>query len=118
MKKTLICDDSATDLMRLSMALEAASCTVIKTTKSSEMLALAKEHQPDVIFLDIVMPDQDGFTTCRELVNDNETKDIPIIFVSSKGKKADRIWAKMQGATDLVQKPFDDSEIVEKLSAL
>lgn len=118
MKKTLICDDSATDLMRLSMALEAANCTVIKTTKSSEVLGLAKEHQPDVIFLDIVMPDQDGFTTCRELINDSETKNIPIIFVSSKGKKADRIWAKMQGATDLVQKPFDDSQIVEKLAML
>ena len=118
MKKTLICDDSATDLMRLSMALEAAGCIVIKSTTSSEVLGLAKEHRPDVIFLDIVMPDQDGFATCRELINDSETKDIPIIFVSSKGKKADRMWAKMQGATDLVQKPFDDSEIIQKLAML
>lgn len=118
MKKVLICDDSTTDLTRLSTVLEAEGCFVIKSTQGEEVLGLAKRHQPDIIFLDIVMPNKDGFAICRELVNDNDTKAIPIIFVSSKGKKADHIWAKMQGAKALVQKPFNDKEILEKLASI
>lgn len=116
MKTVLICDDSTTDLTRLSSVLETKGCLVIKSTKGTKVLALAQRHHPDVIFLDIVMPDKDGFVVCRELVNNNDTKDIPIIFVSSKGKKADHIWAKMQGAKALIQKPFNDNDILEKLA--
>jgi len=116
MKTVLICDDSTTDLTRLSTVLETNGCFIIKSTQGKKVLELAQRHHPDVIFLDIIMPDKDGFVVCRELVSNNDTKDIPIIFVSSKGKKADHIWAKMQGAKALVQKPFNDSDILEKLA--
>lgn len=116
MKKILICDDSATDLSRLSSILENADCLVFKTDNGNKMLQLAKENQPDIIFLDIVMPEKDGYATCRELTADAETKSIPVFFVSSKGKKADRVWAQMQGAKDLVQKPYDDQQIIDILS--
>ena len=118
MKKVLICDDSTTDLTRLATVLETEGCFVIKSSIGSEVLGLAKRHDPDVIFLDIVMPDKDGFAICRELLSESDTKNIPIIFVSSKGKKADHIWAKMQGAKALIQKPYYDADILEKLATV
>lgn len=118
MKKVLICDDSTTDLTRLATILEAEDCFVIKSTAGLDVLGLAKRHAPNVIFLDIVMPDKDGFAICRELLNDNETKNIPIIFVSSKNKKADHVWAKMQGARALIAKPYSDKEILEVLATV
>ena len=113
MKKILICDDSATELLKLSTILENVGCTVIQTNDANKMIQLAKDNKPDIIFLDIVMPEKDGYATCRELTADTETKKIPVIFVSSKGKKADRVWAQMQGAKNLIQKPYSDQQILD-----
>ncbi len=117
MKKVLICDDSATDLTKLTEILEDAGCHVIKTSDGNKMVELTKENKPDIIFLDIVMPDKDGYATCRELTTDKDTKNTPVIFVSSKGKKADRVWAQMQGAKDLIQKPYEEKQIMDALEA-
>lgn len=117
MKKVLICDDSPTDLANLSGILEGAGCLVTKTNDGNKMIQLTKDNNPDLIFLDIVMPEKDGYATCRELTTDADTKDTPVIFVSSKGKKADRVWAQMQGAKDLIQKPYEDQQILDVLAA-
>lgn len=111
-----MCDDSVTDTVKLSGVLEKAGCLVTKTDNGNKMVQLAKDNNPDIIFLDIVMPEKDGFATCRELTTDADTKDIPVIFVSSKGKKADRVWAQMQGAKDLIQKPFEEQQILDVLA--
>ncbi len=116
MKKALICDDSQTELARLSAILEGAGCVVVKTDNGEKMVDLCKEHKPDIVFLDIVMPEKDGYATCRELTNNDDTKNIPVIFVSSKGKKADRMWAQMQGGKDLIEKPYEDQQILDKLA--
>ena len=70
-----------------------------------------------MIFLDIIMPEIDGFETCRNLRDDPATKDIPVIFVTSKHQKADRVWAQMQGAKDFISKPYTVEQIVAKLHA-
>ncbi len=118
MKKILICDDSTTELTKLASILEQAQCLVYQAKNGEEALQLAKQHHPDLIFLDIVMPEMDGYAACRTMTKDPETKDIPIIFVSSKGAKADRIWAQMQGAKELIQKPYQDTSILEQVNAL
>jgi twitching motility two-component system response regulator PilH len=64
------------------------------------------------------MPGMDGFATCRTLNNEASTKHIPVIFVSSKNQKADRVWAQMQGAKDLVGKPYEASDILAALASL
>lgn len=117
-KKILICDDSQTDLMNLKNALETEDYLLITASDGEEAVAKAKTEQPDVIFLDIVMPGMDGYAACRNLRDTPETKHIPVIFVSSKHQKADRVWAKMQGARDLIAKPYEYNEIREKLGAL
>jgi twitching motility two-component system response regulator PilH len=71
-----------------------------------------------MIFLDIVMPDQDGFGTCRKLVSSSDTKNIPVVFVSGKNQKADRIWAQMQGARGYITKPYAPEHIIEQLKAM
>ena len=118
MKKILICDDSATEIIKLTKILSGAGYKVIKANNGSEALVMAKKHKPDMIFMDIVMPEMDGYAACRELTNSPETKDFPVVFVSSKGQKADRMWAMMQGAKDLIQKPYEESEILDKVASL
>jgi twitching motility two-component system response regulator PilH len=117
-QKILICDDSQTDLMNLKNALEVTNCILITASNGEEAVQKAKAEQPDVIFLDIVMPGMDGYAACRTLRNDPETRHIPVIFVSSKHQKADRVWAQMQGAKDLISKPFESKDITEKLEML
>jgi twitching motility two-component system response regulator PilH len=115
-QKILICDDSQTDLMNLKNALKDTHCLLITASDGEEAIKKAKSEQPDIIFLDIVMPGMDGYAACRSLRDDAETKDIPVIFVSSKHQKADRVWAQMQGAKDLIAKPYQISDIAAALA--
>jgi twitching motility two-component system response regulator PilH len=117
-QKIPICDDSETDLAFLKTALKDTNCILVTATNGEEAVKKAVSEKPDVIFLDIVMPEMDGFAACRKLRDDPATKHIPIIFVSSKQQKADRVWAQMQGAKDLIGKPYDAKEVLEKLQAL
>jgi twitching motility two-component system response regulator PilH len=116
-KKVLVCDDSMTDLTNIKNIVEAAGCLTIAVSNGVEALSKAKSEHPDMIFLDIIMPDMDGFETCRNLRDDPATKDIPVIFVTSKHQKADRVWAQMQGAKDFISKPYTAEQITEKLHA-
>jgi twitching motility two-component system response regulator PilH len=117
-QKILICDDSETDLKNLRNALQDTNCILISAVNGEEAVSKAVSEKPDVVFLDIVMPGMDGFAACRALRDNPATKHIPVIFVSSKQQKADRVWAQMQGAKDLIGKPYDAKEVREKLAAL
>jgi twitching motility two-component system response regulator PilH len=63
------------------------------------------------------MPGTDGFAATRQLRADAETKDIAIVFVSSKGEKADKVWGQMLGARGYVTKPYSDEQILEQIAA-
>jgi twitching motility two-component system response regulator PilH len=117
-QKILICDDSQTDLQNLKNALLETNCELLTASNGEEAVKKAKLEKPDVIFLDIVMPGMDGYAACRALRDDPETKGIPVIFVSGKHQKADRVWAQMQGAKDLISKPYETKAITEKLGTL
>jgi twitching motility two-component system response regulator PilH len=117
-QKILICDDSPTELQNLKNALQDTNCVLITASNGDEAVKKAKSEKPDVIFLDIIMPGMDGFAACRTLHGDPETKHIPIIFVSTKNQKADKVWAQMQGAKDLIGKPYEPKEITAALAAL
>ena len=62
--------------------------------------------------------EMDGFATCRELSSDASTKDIPVVFVTSKDQKADRMWAEMQGAKAYITKPYQPDEIIDQLKKM
>ena len=115
MHKVLVVDDSKTDLTNLEGILSAAGCVVLTSTNAQDAIAKAKAERPELIFLDIIMPEMDGYEACRKLGEDASTKDIPVVFVTSKNQKADRVWALMQGAKDLVTKPYTDADILPHL---
>jgi twitching motility two-component system response regulator PilH len=110
-KKVLVCDDSSPDRTNLERIVADQGCAVVSASNGREALQKAKAERPDLIFLDIIMPEMDGYETCRLLAADPDTKGIPVIFVTSKGARADRVWAQMQGGKGFVAKPFHQTEI-------
>ena len=115
MKKILICDDSPVDRASLEKIVTESGNQAVVVNNGKEAVERAKAEKPALIFLDIVMPDVDGYAACRALASDPETKGIPVVFVTSKGQKADRLWAQMQGGKDLVAKPYERAQILEQL---
>jgi twitching motility two-component system response regulator PilH len=116
--KILTVDDSKVDLINIQNILTDAGYQVITATSGQEAIDKAKAEKPDLIFLDVVMQEMDGYHVCRELTHQDGTKGIPIVFVTAKGQKADRVWAEMTGAKGLVQKPYTPEQIIEQVNQL
>ncbi len=116
--KIMAVDDSPADLKNITNIFSEAGFLVISATNGKDAVEKAKIEKPDVIFLDIIMPVMDGFATCRALSQDEETKNIPVIFVTSKNQKADRLWAQMQGGKGFVNKPYSPDEVIDQLKKL
>lgn len=114
-RKVLCVDDSAAELDLILKIVLNAGLEALSATNGQDALQLAKSEMPDLIFLDIVMLGMDGFAVMRELQKDPATKDIPVVFVSSKSQKADQTWAKMQGAKGFVPKPIDEQSILDEI---
>jgi len=116
MNKILIVDDSSTHLSALREAVSGSGAKILATQSGVEAVSIAKSEKPDLIFMDIIMDDMDGYNACREIVRDTKTKDIPIIFVTTKNQRADQMWAEKQGARKLISKPFTKEQIVEQIN--
>ena len=114
-KKVLVVDDSSTDLLNLKNAVSSAGVQVVTATSGKEAVAKAKAEKPDLIFMDIVMDEVDGYRACRAIQEDAETQDIPVVFVSSKHQRADRLWAEKQGGRGFITKPYTPEQIVEQI---
>ena len=97
MKKVLVVDDSPVDLMNLQGILSKAGMVVITAASGAEAVAKARSEKPELIMMDVNMPGLDGFSAVRQLGQDPLTKAIPVIFVTSKDQKADRVFAQMLG---------------------
>jgi len=111
----LIVDDSATERTNLELIVRGAGCQVLTAESGRQALDLARERHPDLIFLDIVMDEMDGYQTCRTITGDERTRDIPVVIVSGKKQRADRLWAMEQGARDYITKPYTEEQIVERI---
>ena len=114
--KILIVDDSATDLTNLREAVSPSGAHIISATSGTEAIEKAKSEKPDIIFMDIVMDGLDGYGACREITRGEETSHIPVIFVSSKNQRADKMWAEKQGSRGMINKPYDHAEIQQQLN--
>jgi twitching motility two-component system response regulator PilH len=116
--KVLVVDDSPAELQNLKSILTDAGCVVSTASSGSEAVKKAAAEKPNVIFMDVIMPEMDGFAATRELSNNAATKAIPVVFVTSKAQKADKVWAQMQGGKGYVTKPYTADQIVEQLKAV
>ncbi|EDY85794.1 response regulator receiver domain protein [gamma proteobacterium HTCC5015] len=117
-KKVLVVDDSEADLGYIQTIVKDAGYETITAVSGSEAIRIAKSQKPDLIFMDIIMDGTDGYEACRTLHRDPETKDIPVIFVSSKNQKADRIWAELQGGKGYVTKPAEPDQLMDQIESL
>lgn len=115
MVKVLIVEDSQTEMMRMAQFLEKRGHTVITADNGENGVATARSEKPDVILMDVVMPGLNGFQATRQLTRDEDTKDIPIVIVTSKNQETDRIWGRRQGATAYLLKPVTEEQLVTTL---
>ena len=114
--RTVLCvDDTNADLLNLEKIVIGVDLIVLTATSGKDAVAIAKGSLPDLIFLDINMPGMDGFAVLRELKGDVSVKNIPVVLVTSKSQKADKMWAQMQGASGYVTKPYTAEQILEKI---
>jgi len=113
-KKILLVDDAETILMMERMIL--GKSYVLVTAKDGEKaLAAAANEKPDLIILDIVMPNMDGFEVCRRIRSDESTKSIPVIMVTTKGDSGNVEKGFQSGCNDYVFKPINSSELLSKV---
>ncbi len=114
-KKVLVVDDSAADLANMKSVLTDAGYIVITASDGNEAISKAKLEKPSVIFLDVIMPEMDGYEACRQLTMDENTKGIPVVFVTSKGQKSDKVWGDLQGAKGHVTKPYTADQLIDQM---
>lgn len=117
-RKVLCVDDANADLINLEKIVTGAGLVALTATSGKAAVALAKSDKPDLIFLDITMPDMDGFAVMRELKRDADVKNIPVVLITSKSQKADKMWAQMQGASGYITKPYTAEQILEQIRGL
>lgn len=115
--KILIVEDDPVQQQRLREILQVTGAEILVGSNGQQGIALAEEQKPDLVFMDIVMPEVDGFSACRQITSGPQTKGIPVIIVSSKHQDADRVWAQLQGASAVVAKPYTEQEILDQVKA-
>ncbi len=116
--KILVVDDTNTDRLNLQSILKDAGYQVVTAASGREAIEKVKSERPDLVFLDIIMEDMDGFQTCRKLANDSNTTHIPVVMVSSKDQKVDMLWARKQGARAYIIKPYTAQQITDQIQKL
>lgn len=114
-KKILLVDDSSTVLLLHRMMLSHCGYELLTARDGQEALDKVSVERPDLIFLDVLMPRLDGFQTCRALRARSETKDVPIILVTTRGEPHYVRQGFESGCTDYITKPFDGEELLAKV---
>lgn len=111
----LIVDDSETNLVLLEAILEDAGCNVEKAYSAKEALVSLTRSIPNLILLDLLMPNENGFDLLKRLKSNGIFKDIPIIIVTAFANKENRLMAKELGAIDVIEKPINIPEFLGKI---
>ncbi len=110
-KRLLIVEDDVDTAEMLSLFFEKEGYQVVNTAWGQDALKLCQELLPDVILLDIRLPDMDGFEICRQLHSSFQTSHIPVICLTEKREQIDKIKGLEAGAIDYVTKPFNLHEL-------
>jgi signal transduction histidine kinase len=111
----LVVDDTIANLRLLVEILSTHGYTVRPAPSGQVALAAIKEGLPDLILLDILMPDLDGYEMCQRLKADKRTQDIPVIFISALNEVFDKVTAFSVGGVDYITKPFHEAEVLARV---
>ena len=117
-KKVLLVDDSQTVLMMEKMILAKGAFDIVTAKDGLEAISKSKSEKPDVILLDVMMPNLDGLSACAQIRAEETTKNIPIIMVTTRGEEQNIETAFRNGCTDYVTKPINGLELLTKLSSI
>jgi twitching motility two-component system response regulator PilH len=112
MAKVIVVDDAYSELKLMENILKSAGLEVVCLPDGDDLEERMVQEQPDVLLLDIVMPNRNGYEILRSLKRDPRTKGTPIVLVSSKNQESDRVWGKRQGADEYLGKPFTAEQLV------
>jgi twitching motility two-component system response regulator PilH len=116
MKQIMIVDDSPTDAHLLQKMLEKNGYQTLTAGNGNEGIEVARLMRPDLILMDVVMPGLNGFQATRELSSNPETSSIPVIIVTRKDQKVDRVWGIRQGARDYITKPVSETDLLSLIN--
>ncbi|MCP4130688.1 MAG: response regulator [bacterium] len=108
-------DDDPMNLDALSNYLTGYGFTVVPVGSGMELLTMIDSHTPDIILLDIIMPEIDGFETCRQLKANAAVRDIPVIFMSALCEPIDKVRGFSAGAVDYIAKPIEGEELLSRI---
>jgi two-component system sensor histidine kinase EvgS len=111
----LIVDDNPQNLRLLSGILKQKGHTVRSLRKGQMVMSSVLNSPPDIILLDIMMPEMDGYEVCRQLKADERTSGIPVIFISALDEVTDKIKGFSLGAVDYIAKPFQEEEVLSRV---
>jgi sigma-B regulation protein RsbU (phosphoserine phosphatase) len=115
-ERILLVDDNPTNLQVLFQTLEGRGCNLLIAKNGETALAVAKKALPELILLDIMMPDLDGYEVCRRLKEDETTSEIPVIFLSALDETKDKVKGFHLGAVDYISKPFQADEVIARVN--
>ena len=118
MARILIVDDSPTQLLSLKRVVEKLGHSVITAEDGAAGVEVAKREIPELILMDVVMPNLNGFQATRSIAKDPKTSHIPVILVTTKGQETDKVWGMRQGAKAYVTKPIDEKELTAAITTL
>jgi len=116
--KILVVDDEIYIVHILDFSLGMEGYEVLTALDGEQAIEKARSEHPDLIVLDIMMPKLDGYETCKILKAGDDTKSIPVILLSAKGRNVDQKIGFEVGADDYITKPFSPRKLVERINAL
>ena len=114
----LIVDDSRTQLYAMEKMLQSAGIATLTAENGKQGILMARHKKPDVILMDIVMPEINGFQATRYLSRQPDTGHIPIIIISGSDQGSDKAWGLKLGAKDFMNKPVNKELLIEKIDNL
>jgi len=117
-KKILIADDNENIRDALTYLLEDEGYELLLAKDGADTLRKVREKKPDILFLDIMMPEINGYDVCRTIKNDPDLKSIYVIMLTAKGQVAEQERGKEVGADEYIVKPFSPMEILARVKSL
>jgi DNA-binding response OmpR family regulator len=116
--KVLVVDDEAPIRLLCRVNLEAERMDVLEAADGETGLETARAEKPDIVLLDVMMPGMDGWQVAERLVDDPETTDIPIVFLTARAELRDRARGLELGGVDYITKPFNPTELATVVEGL
>ena len=118
MARVLIVDDSPSQLAAMKKIVDKLGYEVISAEDGALGVEVAKRELPDLILMDVVMPNLNGFQATRSISKDPTTSHIPIVLVTTKDQVTDKVWGLRQGAKAYLTKPVNETQLVELVNEL